>query len=174
MVAAAIVAGILALPVAFFGWSAIHEMAHYLAARSFRKVTEPKFRIYPHVDDPGGFRWASVTMYLEDPPLTPRESSWVSAAPRIPDAVAVLLTPFAAFWDPPWAVVLWAILFGAGIVDLLVGSTGVSEFSDLRRWAASSGINPWILRLTGWGFGLTSATFTIALIAIHFGFIDPD
>lgn len=158
-----VVAGALALP-AFFAWSALHEVSHYLAARLFRRVVSVRFRIYPHVDPVAGFRWAAVEWEYEGEPYAPAQDAFISAAPRIPDLVAVLLTPLAAAMPEPWLAAAWAVLVGAGLVDLAVGSIGWSEHSDLQRFARLGGHDLWTLRVAGWAAALGSAGTTVGLL----------
>jgi len=146
---------------AFFTWAAIHELAHYFAARAQRSLTLATFKIYPHKRD-GRFVWASVSWDYAGPDMTPRELAWVYAAPRVPDAFAVVLAPLAGFMPEPWMAATWLVLFGAGLVDLAVGSMGISPESDLRRWAREGAIAPWVLRAGGWSFVIGSAGLAIA------------
>lgn len=152
--------GLVWIPVAFVAWSGIHETAHYVAVGAFREVTRRRFRLYPH-RTPTGWVYASVEWEVAPPDLSPREVVWVYAAPRVPDLVACLLTPFAGLMGS-WAVT-WAVLFGAGLVDLAVGSIGSSPDSDLRIVARASGVSPWAMRVTGWWFVFLSAIFTFTI-----------
>lgn len=154
---------LLAVP-AFFAWAALHEVSHYLVARALRRVLSVDFKLWPHVVPEAGFRWAAVSWDYEGPDLTPREDALISAAPRLPDLLAVLLTPVAAAMPEPWLASSWAVLVGAGLVDLAVGSVGAGELSDLRRVARGAGIPAWALRLAGWAAVLVSAGTTIGLL----------
>lgn len=154
-------AALCAVP-AFFAWSAIHELSHYVAAASIRRMMWAKFRIYPHVAPGIGFVWASVEYDYEGPNMTAREDAMVSIAPRVMDALAVVATPLAAFLPEPWMAGTWVVMMGAGVVDLAVGSVGASPGSDLMRASHGFGVSPWVVRIAGWFFVVASATFTFA------------
>lgn len=163
-----LVAALAAVP-AFFLWSAVHELSHYLAARVFRKVVSVDFKLYPHVDPIAGFRWAAVWWEYEGPEILPVEDAAISVAPRIPALAACLLAPVAAAMPEPWAAALWAVLVGGGIVDQAVGSIGWNRHSDLQRFARGGGHDLWTLRVAGWLTVLGSASTTIALLAWRWG-----
>ncbi len=154
-----IIALLLVIP-CFFLWSAIHEFSHYLVARSLRKITEIKFKIYPHEDPNFGFVWASFSWNFEGAPLTDKELAMVSVAPRFMDAIAGLLFPFFVFFGP-----IWFVVFGSGLVDLAAGSFGGHNESDLMRTARGFNVSPLILKICGWTlFGLSILTSIILML----------
>ena len=75
--------------------------------------------------------------------------------------IAVISFVFFSLFPIPWNYI-WLIFWGAGLIDLLVGSLGISPYSDLRRAAESLNINPYILRVIG---------FALITLSIISGFI---
>lgn len=142
----AIVGAVGAVPM-FLLWSFLHEMLHVVMAEHRVGVRDWSINLIPHRYK-GSWRWASCT-WVPAGEVSERDRVWISLAPRIPDVGAALLFP-AFSYLPEWAWAGWFILFGAGLVDLGVGSMGRSEHSDLRRAAESLEISPWWLRLAGW------------------------
>ena len=153
-----------ALP-AFFLWSAMHELSHYFAVRLMRKITGGIFKIYPHFEG-SSFVFASVTTAYAGDPLSNRENAMQLLAPRVLDLLAVILVPLAGLFVAPWLQALWLVVWGAGIVDLAVGSNGISETSDLRRASDALGWNPWILRVIGWTFVVMAAVVTLLVFVL--------
>ena len=155
---------ILALPIGivlWFWWAFIHELSHYLAAKRWG-AKNPRFKIYPH-RYLGDFRFAGV--YYDWGVVVPsfRDRALIALAPRLPDCVAAALLPVAAAFDMPWRVV-WLAFWGADLVNLFVGSLGISENSDLRRAAKWLEVDPWCFRLCGFAVLVASAAITAALL----------
>ena len=156
-----VIAIVLVVP-AFFLWSAIHELSHYLMARAFRRVTWVSFKIYPHTHQITGFRWASVVWNYEGPDITSREQAAISSAPRIPDLLASIALPIGAWFIEGTWLGVWLVLLGGGLVDLAVGSIGANKYTDLQRCAVGIGVSPWLLRVIGWSVVVVVASVTIA------------
>lgn len=149
----------------YFAWTAIHEYSHLLMAK--KKVGVPKYemKLYPHIGPGEGpwwkrIRFGSVKYWLTREP-TPSEDYQISIAPRYADLVAVVMFPLTACLSGPFAWV-WAIFWGAGLVDLIYGSIGYSPYSDLRKAAESQDINPWVLR--GLGFGAAAISLAVYIL----------
>jgi hypothetical protein len=161
---AALVAALLAGP-AFFVWSAVHELSHYVAARCLRRLSSASFKLYPHMQD-GHFVFASVSWTYDsyDQTLSPAEDALVSIAPRVPDLLAVVLAPMACLMPEPWIAAAWAVVVGAGLVDLAFGSIGTTSASDLQRFVRGGGHDVWVVRIVGWFLALSSASLTIGLL----------
>jgi hypothetical protein len=142
-----LVLGALALVGSFFTWCYIHEKAHVLMVKYLVGLQWAEIKPYPHVDKVAGFRWAGCR-YLPERNPTPTENALISLAPRLPGIVACAMAPLAVFLSM-WALIptmLWIIFWGAGIVDLINGSLGISQYSDLKKAAAGFKISPWLLR----------------------------
>jgi len=92
---------------------------------------------------------------------TPDEDYQISIAPRYANMVACAMFPLTALMSGPFAW-LWAVFWAAGLVDLVYGSIGYSQYSDLRKAAVVKGISPWLLR--GLGFGATVVSLTTYLL----------
>lgn len=132
---------------AFFVWAAIHELSHARAARKLG-ATGFRFKLYPHLSG-GRLVFACVSYTL---PAGVLDTVGVHLAPRVPDLVASLLFPLTGFqnyleWSG-WQTAL-AVLAAGGVVDLLVGSLGLSASSDLRRAAVRAEAPPNALRIPG-------------------------
>jgi len=165
---AALIVSIVALVPAFFIWSAIHEYSHYFVASHQRKIVGVEFKIYPHVDPEAGFRWAAISwFYPEIPPLN-GEQALIFIAPRFPDLLSVLLTPFVWLMPWPWLGALWLVLMGAGLIDLTVGSIGHNKLSDLKRFCELGNHDIWVWRILGCTLALVSAGISLTGFIVQF------
>lgn len=133
--------------VCYLLWSAVHEYSHLFAARAIVGVRRYAFKLYPHIYN-GRWYWSRVSYLYERNP-DDREQAWISIAPRYADLVAAIALPFAALMPDVWLFHAWTILFGAGVVDLWTGSTGISKTHDLRKASVGFEISPWLLRAGG-------------------------
>ena len=156
-----IIVGVLLAIASYFGWSYIHEMAHIIAAKKTVGLAKYELKIFPHIDPTAGFRWAACKYWYEQKP-TAGNQALISLAPRIPDALAVIMFALTGLMSG-WLALVWGIVWGAGIVDLIVGSIGYSQFSDLRKAAVSIEWDPWILRLAGFAAAAASIGTAAAL-----------
>lgn len=143
----------------FFVWAAIHELAHALTARICLRAHDFKFKLYPHTTPAGNFLFASVSWVQ---PMS-AHSALVSLAPWAPDLLGCALFPFTSpvdfsFW---WSVLL-ACLAGGAVVDLAVGSFGISPDSDLRVGARLAKVNANALRIAGFIAAAASVAFFIS------------
>lgn len=131
----------------YFAWSYIHEMSHILMAKYLVGLEWYKIKVYPHVDKRLGFVWAS-TRYMPKRKIESTERALISLTPRLPGIVACALAPLfvflGIFGDIP--SLLWLIFWGAGVVDVITGSMGISKTSDLKRAAYELKLSPWLLR----------------------------
>jgi hypothetical protein len=123
-------------------------------------------RPYPHMMEGTAPWWQRIRFggvrYLPKRRPTPREDAAISLAPRIPNLIAVVLTPLSALLPGNWAI-LWLLVWGSGLIDLAYGSIGFSPFSDLRKAAENLEISPWLLRGLGFLFVSLSACWTLYL-----------
>jgi hypothetical protein len=91
------------------------------------------------------------------------EDGLTKIAPRIPGIVAAICFAFLAYFSGPlWFV--WGIFWGAGLVDLLWGSLGLSEISDTQRAAKAWDVNPNVIRILGFVVFVVSALFGFGLL----------
>jgi hypothetical protein len=151
----------------FFAWASIHEVSHFLALKSMRKITNVEFKIYPHKIPGIGFVWASVSSDFLGADLTKKESILFSLAPRFMDILAVFMLPLSFLFPLlSWMQALWMVFWFCGIVDLFIGSLGSSPASDLRCAADDAKISPWFLRVPGMVLVAVSILVTILLIVL--------
>ena len=120
----------------YFAWAYIHEYAHLLTAKKLVGVKSYTMRIYPHNHPRLGFVFASVSYEYKKETITLEQRAWISFAPRIPDALALLIFPFTYNLD-----LFWIILIGGGLVDTIRGSFIFSPTSDIKRYCDSWGLN---------------------------------
>lgn len=153
---------VLELPVVWFIWTALHELSHIAMAKMFLNITKVDYWLYPHFDRANNFYFARVEYHHDlTKEITNIKDALISLAPRIMNLIAVISFVFFSLFPIPWNYI-WLIFWGAGLIDLFVGSFGISPYSDLRRAAESLNINPYILRVIG---------FALIALSIISGFI---
>lgn len=156
---------LLTIAASFYGWCYIHEMSHILMAKKRVGLKWYRLKLYPHKYN-GSWRWAACE-YMPEKPPTPVDEALISLAPRIPDLFACWLfvgTPMVHWlFGSGLFTLIWFIFFGAGIVDLINGSLGLSPHSDLQKAAATGAIKTDAkgLRILGFAFALTSIGLTL-------------
>ena len=89
---------------------------------------------------------------------TDEDKAWISIAPRFPGVLAAFMFVLTGFTSG-WLALIWAIFWGAGLVDMFVGSLGISQYSDLQKAAKGFGRVPLMFRLVG------AATIVISVLA---------
>jgi hypothetical protein len=119
----------------YFVWAYIHEYAHLYTAKKLVGVKSYTMRIYPHKHPTLGFVFASVSYEYETNLISLDQRAWISFAPRIPDAIALILFPFTHDLD-----LFWVILVGGGLVDTIRGSFVFSPTSDIKRYSKAWGL----------------------------------
>lgn len=154
-----IILGVILAIASYFAWTAIHEFSHLFMAKKLVGVNKWKMKLYPHRAEDGSLRWGAVWYWMDRQP-TDKEQAAISLAPRAPDLLAAGLFAAGGLLSGPLAI-LWFVFWGAGVVDLVNGSIGKSELSDLKRAAKALKKNPWWIRLAGFGTAVAS-------IAVHF------
>lgn len=120
----------------YFVWAYIHEYAHLLTAKKLVGVKSYTMRIYPHNHPRLGFVFASVSYEYEKETITLDQMAWVCFAPRISDAIALIVFPFTYDLD-----LFWIILVGGGLVDTIRGSFIFSPTSDIKRYCDAWGLS---------------------------------
>ena len=120
----------------YFVWAYIHEYAHLLTAKKLVGVKSYKMRIYPHKHPRLGFVFASVSYEYEKEAITLDQRAWISFAPRILDAIALIVFPFTSELD-----LFWVILVAGGLVDTIRGSFIFSPTSDIKRYCDAWGLS---------------------------------
>lgn len=136
------------LVIVWFLWTVIHEASHAIAAKVLMKAQDFKFKLYPHINEQKKFLFASVSWIIPRTARTDTKEAMVFLAPRVMSLVAVIAFPFLLLFPVPIAM-FWAILWGAGLVDLFVGSLGIFKESDLKRAAKLLKFNPTLIRVFG-------------------------
>jgi hypothetical protein len=131
----------------YLTWGYLHEFAHLLVMKTYRKVTEWDIVPFPHMHE-GRFYFARVHYRYESPILSDKEQARVAVAPRVVDLAAistiVLLSNLNYFN-------IWVMTFlCGGIVDLITGSIGRNPQSDFNRYSKHMGPHPNIWRLAQW------------------------
>ena len=143
----------------YFIWAYIHEYAHLLTAKKLVGVKSYTMRIYPHNHPRLGFVFASVSYEYEKETITLDQRAWISFAPRIPDAIALIVLPFTADLD-----IFWIILVGGGLVDTIRGSFIFSPTSDIKRYCDAWGLSyPHVRNAQLLLVGLSALLFGVAL-----------
>lgn len=139
---------ILEIPLVWFLWTAAHEFSHYLVAKIFVNLYDVKWWLYPHKDEAGNFYFAKVQWNWDTEPDSPVKNAAIFLAPRIMNIISAVALPFASLLPLSW-MIAWIIFWGAGIVDFIIGSLGMSELSDLRKASVYLNLDPNILRVFG-------------------------
>ena len=143
----------------YFLWAYIHEYAHLLTAKKLVGVKSYTMRIYPHKHSRLGFVFASVSYEYARETMTENERAWISFAPRIPDALALIVFPLTHDLD-----IFWIILVGGGLVDTIRGSFIFSPTSDIKRYCDAWGLSyPLIRNAQLLLVGLSVLLFGVAL-----------
>ena len=159
----AIIITVVCSPLLFLLWASIHEYSHLFAVKSYVRVIRSKIKLYPHRNESLGFVWASIRWHTNRR-LTMRELAWVSFAPRWAGIIALVLFPLWSLMPSPEASLIWGVIWGGGLIDVFVGSLGISVNSDLRRASYGWNISPWILRISGMSAIIVSVMASILLI----------
>jgi len=132
--------------VTLFLWNFIHEMSHVLMAKIVGDVKTWTIKPYPHMHR-GSFRFAGAYWMWKRLPED-KDRGWVYLAPRLPDLLAILAIP-ATFLLTGLAKFILLIVLAGGIIDLFVGSLGISDKTDLNKISRHFAINPWLPRVVG-------------------------
>lgn len=151
---------VLGIVAAWFLWTVLHELSHVAMARIFRKLVSVKFILFPHKDEEGNFYFARVQFWYEGEPLKPVEEAMVNLAPRIMNIAAAIALPFISCFGLA-GMLVWGVIWGAGLVDFFVGSLGMSPVSDLQVAAAKLGVNHNVIRVIGFFIILVSLMWTV-------------
>jgi hypothetical protein len=143
MVLSYLLCGLLVLAT-FFVWVTIHEYSHLFMLKKLVGVRQYSMKLYPHREN-GKFYWGYI-YYVADAPVEGKNQFFVSMAPRVPGAVALVAFPFLYNHAPLWL----AILAAGGVVDWVNGFIGYSPHSDLQKACAAGKVAPWVLRVVGY------------------------
>jgi hypothetical protein len=145
----------LAVLISIFLWNVIHELSHVIAAKLFGNVKSWKIKPYPHMHE-GNFRFAGAYWDWEDARPANGLLGLISLAPRVANFIGVQLV-LAVLLTTGLPQMLLAIFCGVGMIDLIYGSIGWSDSSDLKKAAERLEISPWTIRLPGLGYALIGA-----------------
>lgn len=132
---------ILFLPLALLLWAYIHELCHVIMAKKLLGATDCKIIPYPHYYE-GHWYFARTQWVVMPEKISDKYMAITLLAPRIPNLIAV--TVFSLYDNS-----FWLVFWGVGLLDLFVGSLGITKQSDLRRGSELLGISPWWLRISG-------------------------
>jgi hypothetical protein len=148
--------------IATFSWLVIHEMSHVLMAMHVADVTEWKITPYPNRDEDGNWRFASSWYRFKEMPSAMRLAA-ISLAPRIPNLLAIAMLPATFFITGVWQILL-LIFLEAGVIDLVVGSMGITKNSDLCVASRHMGLWHWELRIAG--LSIAAAGIAMVIVAL--------
>jgi len=140
---------------AFFLWTLIHELSHYIMAKMLVDANLIEIKPYPHVHPKYGFYFGAIWFDFKTKP-TNNQYAAIMFAPRLLNLLAVVALPFAFTFTNYWYFTIWTILWGAGVIDLINGSIGRLETSDLKRGAEYLKESPWIFRVMGFVIAITT------------------
>jgi len=152
----------LALP-AYFLWLLLHEASHLVAVHLSVGLSSWHIYLWPAKID-GHWVFGYSTWECKQP-TSPEQKGMICLAPRAVDLVGAVgfgLTPLFS----GVGFIVWGVLFGAGVVDLIVGSLGISPISDLRKASEVFAWSPWRLRLAGIGTAGLSVGAVVAQMVL--------
>ena len=148
----------------WFVWSIFHEMSHVVAAKLLGNVEWWKIKLLPHKYN-GKFYFARSYWAYKDGLPTVNKQGMILLAPRVLNvlstltAITLMGTAFASFGHTAFMIMLLG-----GTVDLLVGSLGLTEQSDLRVASEKFNVTPWVGRM--FGFMLTLGAVLALVLSI--------
>lgn len=149
--------------VSYILWVLIHEMSHFLFAKWFTNAKLLELNVIPRIVDKTIF-WASVRWLPERSPPTKNHAALIFLAPRIPNVISLVLTCLLPLLPiDNHLFLLLTVLLGGALVDLINGSLGVSQYSDLKRASSILSISPWVLRIAGFGLAIAASATWLAL-----------
>jgi len=149
---------VLLVPV-YFVWVFLHEGSHVVGLKvSGIGLESWKIKILPYRSVDGSYRFAGYTYKAKRKPNA-GETVLIKLAPRLMNLVAVVLFPFGMFFSGVWSIV-WFVVWGCGLIDLLVGSVGYSKSSDLVVASRAMELSPWVLRIVGFVLLLVTVLIT--------------
>jgi len=151
---------VLELPVVWFIWTALHELSHVAVAKMFLNIVKVNYWLYPHYDN-NNFYFARVQYFHDIAEISRTKEALIYLAPRFMNLIAAISFVFFSYFPVPWNFV-WLIFWGAGLVDFIVGSLGISPYSDLRKASEALQISPDVLRVCG---------FLVIALSIILGFV---
>lgn len=138
---------ILVVIFSYFFHAHLHEYLHLLATKITVGVDKYKIKVYPHIDSKLGFVWASVwTARARE--ANNFENGIIYFSPRFANILFAVIIALMCLQEFELSI-YWKIFIASSMVDLFVGSLGVSEKSDLQMYSKYWNLNPWIPRLAG-------------------------
>ena len=140
----------------YFFYEYIHEYMHLFITKSTVGVDKYRIKVYPHIDSKLGFVWASVWT-VRSSVATKFQNGMIYFAPRFANIFFIILIICLQKFE---LSIYWKIFLASSMIDLFVGSLGVSERSDLRMYSKYWNLNPWIPRLVG----LALAIFSLIIL----------
>lgn len=137
---------LLSIGFAYILWVGIHEISHMVMAKILLQGSNFELHLLPsyHLDRGWVFGYCRCRYSID-------ASTWKQGvfflAPRIPNILAAIALQFV--YPTTMASLALVIIIGAGLIDLIVGSLGISPISDLQRASTLFNISPWYLRIGG-------------------------
>ncbi|MHA1665942.1 MAG: hypothetical protein ACTSW7_01040 [Candidatus Thorarchaeota archaeon] len=125
-------------------------MSHVYMAHKLIGITYWEINLIPKLpQEANSFRIQFASCFYTPGKLpTKKQQAAISIAPRIPDILGAIALPFTCYTSEPFSYFLM-IFFGSALIDLFVGSLGMSKKSDLRKASNKLGLSPWWLRIFG-------------------------
>ena len=140
----------------FFLWTTIHELSHIAAAMIVGNVEEWSIKPYPNKAKDGHWRFASASWIWKGGAPSLKRQGMVNVAPMFSSTFAISLVSIT-FFLTGIAKMLMLIFCAGAVINLISGSTGLSEFSDLKRASKRLSINKWIIRVGGFATAAVGA-----------------
>ena len=137
---------VLTIIATYLFWTIGHELSHLLAAKLLVGLKKWSIYPYPHIvkDEKGRrFYFARTSMTYAKTP-SEEERQMIFFAPRLLDYLMLWGCFIFAFYASPY---LGIFLFG-GVIDLFVGSLGISKHSDLKK-STTNALDLWLNRMMG-------------------------
>ena len=151
---------------AFFGWTAIHELSHWLAAKAL-KIKVGDMRILPHKLN-GKHVLGSVMIFDK---VTNAENVIISQAPQFINILAVCTMPLFfmySSWELIWASAIWYLIIILGLCGFIEGCYDSQKGSDLDHTVRALNVSPWIFRIIGTIFIISISIISILAMGIKY------
>ena len=147
---------ILVVIFSYFFHAYLHEYLHLIAAKVTVGVDKYKIKVYPHIDSKLGFVWASVWT-IRSSVANKFQNGIIYFSPRFANIFFIGLIICLQKFE---LSIYWKIFIASSMVDLFVGSLGISEKSDLKMYSKFWNLNPWVPRLVG----IAASIFSLVIL----------
>lgn len=140
----------------------LHEMSHALASIILFRAKIKKLRLFPSISS-GKLVFGYIELFLPSYVVAAENRGKLALtyfAPRFLNIICAILFPVsAAFGFSAWT----QILIASNLIDLLWGSVGLHEFSDIQMYSKLSGFNIWHTRIIQFGIAFFSIFLSIGI-----------